>query len=241
METVLHLENISLKQGKNFTLSIKYLQFISGRIYALTGPNGAGKSTLLRIMAMLESPQEGTVSLRSDGLKDTSQQRQYVTLVEQSPYLLQGTVVDNLAFGLKLRGVGRLEQNTRIASSLAMVGLEGFEGRKANSLSGGEVQRVALARALALRPQVLLLDEPTSNIDSKSLRSFEQLLRRLSESGITVVFSTHDLEQPNRLDSRTIQLQGGQLLEKSPEQSRKHDQNRTEKELWLNPLNVQGV
>ncbi|MCF6180088.1 MAG: ATP-binding cassette domain-containing protein [Geopsychrobacter sp.] len=94
-----------------------------------------------------------------------------------------------------------------------MVGLKGFEQRKINELSGGEIQRVALARALVLKPQILLLDEPTSNIDSKSLAAFEKLLASLPEYGVTVVLATHDLTQPERLGAEILRIENGRLLD----------------------------
>ncbi len=212
MEPVISIKNISVCQGEDFRLSIESLDLQPRRTYALTGPNGAGKSTLLRIMALLIPPQSGTVSFAGTGTETLAQQRQKVTLVEQSPYLLVGSVYDNLAFGLKLRGIRGTEQQKRIQSTLELVGLAGFEQRKANKLSGGEVQRVALARALVLEPQVLLLDEPTSNIDSKSMQAFEDLLGRLPSYGVTVVFSTHDLSQPERVGGEIIRIENGRLL-----------------------------
>ncbi len=136
-----------------------------------------------------------------------------LTLLEQSPYLLEGSVYDNLAYGLKLRGVRGTEQKKRIRLTLEMVGLDGFERRKTRKLSGGEIQRVALARALVLKPEILLLDEPTSNIDSKSLQAFEELIRSLPGYGITVVFSTHDLSQPERLGGEMLRIEDGCLLD----------------------------
>jgi len=213
MEPVISVKDILVNLGENFSLSIKRLDLQPRRIYALTGPNGAGKSTLLRTMALLILPQKGTVSFTSAGSGNLTQQRQKVSLVEQSPYLLEGSVYDNLAFGLKLRGIRGSEQKKRIKLMLAMVGLDGFERRKTRKLSGGEIQRVALARALVLEPEILLLDEPTSNIDSKSLRAFETLISSLPGHGITVLFSTHDLSQPERMGGEMIRIENGRLLD----------------------------
>lgn len=213
MKPAIALKNILVQQGDNFRLSVENLELFPHRIYALTGPNGAGKSTLLRVMALLITPRRGEICLahgcRSDSL---TRQRQHVSLVEQNPYLFDGSVFDNLAFGLKLRGIRGKTQKTRIAETLDRVGLGGFEQRKTRELSGGEIQRVALSRALVLQPRVLLLDEPTSNIDSKSLQSFEALIARLPEFGVTVVFSTHDLAQPERLGAMMLHIENGQLL-----------------------------
>jgi tungstate transport system ATP-binding protein len=162
-------------------------------------------------MALLTVPESGTVQLSCAASESLAQQRLRVSMVEQFPYLLSGSVYDNLAFGLKLRGVSGKEQSRRIRLTLAIVGLEGFEQRKAKELSGGEVQRVALARALVFKPE-LLLDEPTANIDSNGLQAFEALLSRLPNYGVTVVFSTHDLLQSKRLGEEVLRIENGRLL-----------------------------
>ena len=241
MEPVICLKNVLIRQGDSFSLSIERLELLPQRIYALTGPNGAGKSTLLRALALLIFPVQGRITYPTAGTECLTQQRQRVTLVEQSPYLLQGSVSDNLAFGLKLRGIRGKEQQQRIASVLEIVGLNGFEQRKANQLSGGEIQRVALARALALQPEVLLLDEPTSNIDSNSLRDFEGLLSGLPDYGVTVVFSTHDVSQPKRVGGEVLRIENGRLLEMPHLTAENSDTKPTEKRLWLNPLKAQGL
>ncbi len=212
MQAVISLKNIRIAQGDNFNLTIDTLDLQPGLIYALTGPNGSGKSTLLRIMALLTKPQAGTVELAGSELNNLALQRHRVTLVDQSPYLLKGTVADNLAYGLKLRGVGSKERISHIMSILSKVGLEGFEQRQAKELSGGEVQRVALARALVLNPELLLLDEPTANIDSKSLQAYESLIRGLTEYGMTIVFSTHDPSQATRLGEEVLSIENSRLF-----------------------------
>ena len=210
MKSLLSVTDVVVRQGANFCLSVEQLDLLPRRIYALTGPNGAGKSTLLRLLAFLTPPQQGSVRF-AGATGNPTQQRQKVTLVEQTPYLLQGTVADNLAFGLRLRGIRGQKLHKRIHSALQMVELSDFALRRSDNLSGGEVQRVALARALALQPELLLLDEPTSNIDSKYLCSFEKLLSKLPEYGVSVIFSTHDLFQPQRLGAEILQIEGGRL------------------------------
>lgn len=211
MQPVISLKNIRVTQGDNFSLSVENLALQSGRIYALTGPNGAGKSTLLRVMALLMAPQSGSIEFAGSDSVNLARQRQRVTLVEQSPYLFKGSVTDNLSYGLKLRGVDDAECNRRIKETLTNVGLDGFEDRQAKELSGGEVQRVALARALILKPELLLLDEPTANIDSNSLQAYEALLSRLPEYGVTVVYSTHDMSQSKRLGGQLLRIENGCL------------------------------
>jgi tungstate transport system ATP-binding protein len=214
MEPAISIKDLLVNQGGNFSLSIDRLDLLPHHIYALTGPNGAGKTTLLRIMALLITPQRGSIRIAGADGTSLTRQRRKVTLVEQSPYLLAGNVSDNLSFGLRLRGIRGKEQVERIDATLELVGLAGFAERKADKLSAGEVQRVALARGLVLQPEVLLLDEPTSNIDSKSLQSFETLLKSLPGYGVTVVFSTHDLAQPGRLDSEMLRIEHGRLLDR---------------------------
>jgi len=217
MPPVVSLNNILVTQGDSFKLLVGRLALQPGLIYALTGANGSGKSTLLRVMALLTPPYEGTIEFSGNKTHNPAQQRQKVTLVEQSPYLFKGKVIDNLNYGLKLRGIDSNERSRRITTTLANVGLEGFEQRQAKELSGGEIQRVALARALALKPELLLLDEPTANIDSSSLQGYEALLRDLPKYGVTVVFSTHDLSQSQRLGDQVLHLENGRLLS-SPQQ-----------------------
>jgi len=210
MEPVVSLKQIFFGRG-DFRLSVEYLELFPKRVFALTGANGAGKSTLLRMMALLIEPHRGSIRFPGSTTKDPDQLRKKVTYVEQSPYLFQGTVSDNLAYGLKLRGVSRAEQARRITLTLSIVGLEGFELRKAKELSSGETQKVALARALVLKPDLLLLDEPTSNIDGNSQPAFEGLLARLPKYGVTVVFSTHDRFQAERVGAELLCIQDGQL------------------------------
>lgn len=211
MKPLIRLREVLISKGSDFHLSIDHLDLLPQRIYAVTGPNGAGKSTLLRLLAFLTPPEQGLVQF-ADGKGRLREQRQKITLVEQTPYLLHGSVADNLSYGLKLRGIKEPELQKRIQSALSMVGLPDFALRRADKLSGGEAQRVALARAIALQPELLLLDEPTSNIDHKNLLAFEKLLSKLPEYGITVIFATHDLTQPDRLGAETICLENGRLL-----------------------------
>ncbi len=237
MKPVISIKDLLVRQGEDFSLTIENLELQPRRIYALTGPNGAGKSTLLRTMALLTLPERGRVRIADTGSVPLTQQRHKVTLVEQSPYLLAGTVSDNLAFGLKLRGIRGREQKKRISYALELVGLDGFESRKARRLSGGELQRVALARALVLEPEVLLLDEPTSNVDSKNLQAFEGLLLRLPEHGVTVVLATHDLLLAERLGGEMLRIENGCLVTRPPHCAEQNTAK--ENKAWLKLLNAQ--
>lgn len=215
MDRLFKLKDIKVCLGKRFTLNVPDLELHPGRIYVLTGPNGAGKSTLLRVLSFLLMPSSGQLWFQEQQVTSDShirsRMRRQVTLVEQSPYLFSGSVYHNLAFGLRIRGIRGTEQDRRIASALDMVGMQRFLKHNVRELSGGEAQRVALARALALEPEVLILDEPASNIDRESLEMIEAVLKHLPGRGVTVIMSSHDAQQPERVGGQVIALKQGRL------------------------------
>lgn len=216
MRAVYRLNSIRKCYGSNVALDIEELMIAEGRLYTLTGANGAGKSTLLSILAFLAPPTSGEVFY--DGKRvvrdpvSIVEYRRKVTLLHQSPYLFGGTVYDNVAFGLKARGVQGETRQRRVDKALDEVGLQGFHDRKARELSGGEAQRVAMARALVLEPEVLLLDEPLANIDRGTTGLLETVIASLPLRGTTVVLITHDPDQPDRLNGESIVLEGGKVV-----------------------------
>lgn len=200
-------------------MQIEQLELQTGRIYLLAGANGSGKSTLLHLLALLLEPAAGTFELQGERVSEEAQRqrlRRQVTLVEQSPYLFDTSVYQNLAFGLRLREVIVELQDRRIRQALQAVGLEGFETRRARALSGGETRRVALARAMVLRPQLLLLDEPTTGLDQETLPVFEECLAALPAQGTTVVIASHDGDQSRRLAGEVLTIERGRLLAAVP-------------------------
>lgn len=225
MQPILALQNLEYRRGGRFTLSIERLDFQPGRIYLLAGPNGSGKSTLLQVLGLLLPPDRGELRFAGEpvlGLANRQRSRRQITLVEQSPFLFDGTVYNNLAFGLRLRDICGDLQRRRIATALQAVGLQGFEARQARALSGGETRRVALARAMVLRPKVLLLDEPTAGLDGDSLPLFEKWLAILPGEGITVIISTHDADQSRRLGGEVLRLDAGRLISPETGDSARH-------------------
>jgi tungstate transport system ATP-binding protein len=207
------LHDITFQRG-DFCLAIDHLQLESGQIYLLEGTNGAGKSTFLHLLALLLIPTGGTLSFSGEEVREEAQRqrlRRQITLVEQQPYLFATSVYQNLAFGLRLRDVRGELQDRRIRKALEMVGLAGFEERQVRTLSGGESRRVALARAMVLRPQLLLLDEPTAGLDREVLPLFEACLATLKEQGTTMVIASHDKDQSRRLDGIVLTLEQGRL------------------------------
>ena len=209
------LDSLRKCYGSNVALDIEELTIAEGRLYTLTGANGAGKSTLLSILAFLTPPTSGEIFYAGKRVVwepgSMEEYRRKVTLLHQSPFLFGGTVYDNVAFGLKARGVQGEAQQRRVDKALAGVGLQGFRDRKARELSGGEAQRVAMARALVLEPEVLLLDEPLANIDRETTGLLETVIASLPARGTTVVLITHDPEQPDRLNGESILLEGGKV------------------------------
>ena len=216
MKPIFSLQNIHKNYNGQIVLNIEELDLYPQRIYSLVGPNGCGKSTLLQILALLLKPTAGEIYFESQRIAwkkgDLQPYRQQVTLVHQSPYLFHRPVRYNLAYGLKVHGIHGDEQHRRIHEALDLVGLPGFARRNARELSGGEQQRVAIARALVLQPKVLLMDEPTSNMDKKSIEAFDALIPTLKEKDITIIQATHMPDQPGRLGSEIIVMEHGRLV-----------------------------
>jgi tungstate transport system ATP-binding protein len=183
---------------------------------ALVGPSGSGKSTLLRLLNFLEPATGGVIEFEGRrfqaGEEPPVELRRSVTTVFQRPMLLERSVMDNVAFGLRLRG--RRDGAGQVHAALEQVGLAGLARQRARSLSGGEAQRVALARAMIIEPHVLLLDEPTANLDPSNVSMIENIVRRLNqEAGVTLVLVTHNVFQARRLAGRVAFLLDGRIIE----------------------------
>lgn len=214
------LRGISYTYGGPPALRIEKLQIQQGEIVALVGPNGSGKTTLLHLLAFLELPQTGEITFYGEAFHkgNSLALRRKVGLLLQNPYLFRETVISNLVWGLKLRRIPIPHARSAAKRALEMVGLVGFEHRRARSLSGGESQRVALARALALDPAVLLLDEPSNHMDRESAQRTEELVSRLNrDQGKTVVLATHGIETAQALAHRIIHLWKGTVVSAVPD------------------------
>ena len=187
-----------------------------GETLVFLGPSGCGKTTMLRIIAGLESPDAGGRVLFNDAdVTDVPIEQRNVGMVFQSYALFPNmSVADNIGYGLKIRGVDRKERQVRIAELLTLTGIEGLEHRRIDQLSGGQRQRVALARAVAVRPSVLLLDEPLTALDAalrERLRSeLDRLLRTL---GITTIYVTHDQAEAMALADRVVVMRKGAIAQ----------------------------
>ena len=177
------------------------------------GPNGAGKSLLLRLCHGLISPTSGTIAWLGKGA-DGSRRRQ--AMVFQRPVMLRRSVAANIAYPLKLNHVPRTERLQQVRQALETAGLTPLALRNARVLSGGEQQRVALARAWVLHPEVLLLDEPTANLDPAATRAVEEIVSVFHAAGTKIIMTTHDLSQARRMADEVIFLHHGQVLEMGP-------------------------
>jgi putative spermidine/putrescine transport system ATP-binding protein len=184
-----------------------------GELLALLGPSGCGKTTALRVLAGFESPDAGGVFVDGEDISGVPAHRRDIGMVFQSyslfPHL---SALDNVAFGLRMRGVNATARRARAAELLDLIGLPQHGDRYPHELSGGQQQRIALARALALRPRVLLLDEPLSALDAKVRVQLREEIRNLQrELGITTLFVTHDQEEALSIADRVAVLRGGRL------------------------------
>jgi len=204
--------------GGRKILDILRFSIRSRRIYSLTGPNGAGKTTLLKILAFLDRPTAGEIRFRGKPVVqvegDLLELRRQVVMVDQSPLLFTGTVTENVEFGLKMRKFPAHERKKRAIEALERVGMERFVGAEAHRLSGGETKRVALARAMAIRPKVLLCDEPTANVDSENQKIILDILADINRLEKTsIIFSTHYQTLEQQLAHFCLHLEHGHISE----------------------------
>ena len=207
MKSVFDFQDVSVKFGKTYALRNCTLAVDAGERLALIGANGSGKSTLLRTLHGLLAPTSGRAM--------HDEQRRHAMLF-QRPHMLRASVLNNVAIGLWLGGTGWKQAKVDAFAALERVGLAEVAGRNAKALSAGQQQRVALARAWALKPQVLLLDEPTASLDPAAKREVEHLMAQCSDSCVTLVFSSHNLGQVKRLASRVIYLEQGAIVADLP-------------------------
>ncbi len=189
-----------------------------GEVFALIGPTGSGKTTLLRLIDPIDAPASGRIYFAGTDITESGRRRlearRRMAFVLQKPIVFNTSVYDNIAYGLSWRGVSRNSIRARVSSVLEMVGLTPDKKRNARTLSGGEVQRVAIARAIALEPEVLLLDEPTANLDPISTARIEELITNIIHRyDTTIIMATHDMSQGQRLADRVGMLLNGEIVQ----------------------------
>jgi putative spermidine/putrescine transport system ATP-binding protein len=216
----LRLESLTKRFGDAVAVDSLTLQVEQGQLVALLGPSGCGKTTTLQMIAGFVEPTAGAISLEGKDLVAVRPSQRGLGIVFQSYALFPHmTVAHNVGFGLEMRGVGRAERDQRVAEALEMVGLKGFESRYPRRMSGGQQQRVALARALVIRPSILLLDEPLSNLDAKLREEMQIELRTIQRTlGTTTLLVTHDQSEAMALADNIVVMNKGRAEQVGPPQ-----------------------
>lgn len=210
------LKDITRDYKERRVLDIPYGEIRGGSRTAIVGANGAGKSTLLNIIAGLDTGHEGSVYYGRD--RDTFEEHsRMITMVFQKPYLISTTVEKNLSFPMKIRGFSGEDREKRVSSLCEDLNIRQLRKQKSWKLSGGEIQKVALGRALGFNPSLLILDEPTANIDPATTSEIERMLFKINrEEGTTIIFVTHNLVQAKRVCDQMMFLHEGRLIEEGP-------------------------
>lgn len=214
MTSHIKLKNVSRKYDGITALREINLDVKKGEILTIIGHNGSGKTTLLRLMALLDNPASGEIIYNGNKVdkSNAAEYRKEVTMVFQKPVLFNTTVFENIAYGLKLRNKKDYYITENFENVMDSVLLTGYGHRMAKKLSGGEQQRVILARALALKPELLLLDEPTANLDPTSAMIVEKIVKKL-RGKTTVVVATHNIFQAKRISDRVGCLLNGKIVD----------------------------
>jgi len=209
----LELDALSKQFGDLTAVDDVSLDIEEGSFVTIVGPSGCGKTTILRSITGLETPSSGEIRLQGEDITELPPYRRNIGLVFQDYALFpHKTVFDNVAFGLKMRGASEERQRERVEEMLEMVNLEGYEEKYPNECSGGEQQRIAVARAIAFDPDLVLMDEPLSNLDKNLRNSIRTELRRIqNETGVTTVYVTHNQNEALSLGDKLAVMNNGEL------------------------------
>ena len=219
MTSYLEFKGLSKRYSDSWALHNIDLQVKKGEVFGIIGSSGAGKTTLLRIIATLEKPSKGTI--RFDGIelnglsdKETLLIRRRMGIVFQNPIVFKRSVYENVAYGLRIRGITEDLINIKVKKALQLIGLLRLGERRATTLSGGEAQRLALVRTTVVEPELLLLDEPTANLDPANVALMEHAISEtVKNQETTVIMATHNMFQAERLADRVAFLLNGELIE----------------------------
>jgi len=214
--SLIEIVDLHQKHGERDTLKNINIRVDKGETFALIGPTGAGKTTLLRLIDLLDLPTSGKIYFDGTDVTESGrvrlEARRRMAFVLQKPVVFNTSVYGNIAYGLKWRGAGKNSIHQKVSSILEMVNLSAYKDRNARILSGGEAQRVAIARAIAIEPEILLLDEPTANLDPISTSRIEKLITDIvNRYNTTIIMATHDMTQGQRLADRIGVLIDGEI------------------------------
>jgi iron(III) transport system ATP-binding protein len=215
MQGSVQFQNVTKRFGTVVALKPLSLDIAPGTLVTLLGPSGCGKTTTLRLIAGLESASEGKILIGGQDVTHLSATYRRVSMVFQSYALFPHmTVLENVGYGLAVKGTPKAEVRDRAEAGLEQVGLKGFGARLPSELSGGQQQRVAVARAIVLEPEVLLLDEPLSNLDAKLRRHVREEIRQIQQRlGLTAVYVTHDQEEAMAVSDRIIVMKNAEIAQ----------------------------
>ncbi len=216
--SLIEIVDLHQRYGERDILKNINIRVDKGEAFALIGPTGAGKTTLLRLIDLLDLPTSGKIYFDGTDVTESGRRRlearRRMAFVLQKPVVFNTSIYDNIAYGLKWRGVREGSLRQKVSGILEMVDLLAYKNRDARTLSGGEAQRVAIARAIVSEPEVLLLDEPTANLDPISASKIEELITNIiHQYDTTIIMATHDMSQGQRLADRIGVLINGELLQ----------------------------
>ncbi|HUI88226.1 MAG TPA: ATP-binding cassette domain-containing protein [Anaerolineales bacterium] len=229
MNPLIEIQKLVVQRGGRDALQITALDVQRGETLAVVGPNGAGKSTLLLVLAKLIRPLRGQILFDGQPLAkfDNLEYRRKIAFVFQDPLLMDISVEENIALGLRFRGLPKEDIRTRVHYWLKQLNIQSLAGRRAGDISGGEAQRTSLARAFVLEPELLLLDEPFAALDPPTRASLlEELSSLISRGRRTAIFVTHNLDEAARLSQRIAIIVKGNLMQVGPAQ-----------QIRMNPVN----
>ena len=215
---ILEGKNLNIKKGNTVILDVPEIQIQAGEFLSVIGPNGAGKTTLLKMLCCLMKKPKGGEILFKDRIIGSEysliEYRRKVTMVFQEPLLFDTTVYNNVASGLKFRHTERSDIDAIVMENLERFGISHLKNRSAWTLSSGEARKTGLARALALKPEILFLDEPFGSLDPLAkVNLYGDLERVIPGSGLTIVFATHDCEEALRLSHRIAVMDNGKIIQ----------------------------